>query len=412
MRGGLIAETRPLPEVPDLTRLLAAPGAAGFLTAGGGMVGLEPIRRVVISGSSRFSVADRWWRRLAGQIETVPSDDGAPEGPVALGSFAFSDGGAKSILTVPRRIIRVAGDHAWETSLRAQGGKLQTLSPFRPIEAAGAAGDGDGAQSWTDRVAEAIAAIRAQALEKVVLARRVRVATSLPIDVERLLRDLRDEYPDATVFVHEGLIGASPELLVRLRDGVAESAALAGTRVVQADESPADVARALLGSDKHLAEFSHVEHWVQEKLARACSSISTTARSVRRFGRLMHIESMTKGDLAAEGVSSLELAAALHPTPAVCGFPAEAARDLIGRMEPVDRGRYAGPVGWIDGAGDGEWMVALRCCEMRGRRVDAFAGCGIVEGSTPEAELAESSAKLESVLRFLPVAEKPAMERS
>ena len=401
---GLIAETRALPEVPDLAELLAIPTAGGFVSADGGVVGLEAVRRLVVSGADRFSRADRWWRRFASEIERVPSADGAPEGPVALGSFAFSDGEAASILTVPRRTIRVAGNQAWVTLLRSRGEEPPTLPPLRPRDTADLGSDAT--HLWTDRVAEAIAAIRAQALDKVVLARRVSVTTRSPIDVGGLVRSLREEYPDATAFVHEGLVGASPELLVRLRDGVAESAALAGTRVVPVGESPADAARALLMSGKRLAEFAHVEDWVREKLAAVCSSIATTVRSVRQFGRLTHIESMTKGPLANVDLSSLDLVTALHPTPAVCGVPAAAARSMIGQMEPVDRGRYAGPVGWIDGSGNGEWLVALRCCELREQRVEAFAGCGIVAGSTPEGELAESSAKLESVLRFLPLTER------
>jgi menaquinone-specific isochorismate synthase len=402
--NGLIAETRALPEVPDLTELLSIPTAGGFVTADGGVVGLEPVRRLVVSGAGRFSVADRWWRRLASRIEQVPSADGAPEGPVALGSFAFSDSEAASILTVPRRTIRVANDRAWVTLLRSRGEEPPTLPPLRPRDNVDLGSDAT--HLWTERVAEAIAAIRTQALDKVVLARRVSATVRSPIDVGGLVRNLREEYPDATAFAHEGLVGASPELLVRLRDGVAEAAALAGTRVVPAGESAADAARELLMSGKRLAEFAHVEDWVREKLAGVCESMATTARSVRRFGRLMHIESMTSGPLGDTDLSSLDLVTALHPTPAVCGFPAAAARSLIGQMEPVDRGRYAGPVGWIDSSGNGEWLVALRCCELRDQRVEAFAGCGIVAGSTPEVELAESSAKLESVLRFLPLAER------
>jgi menaquinone-specific isochorismate synthase len=252
-----------------------------------------------------------------------------------------------------------------------------------------------------------------------VLARDLVARTERPVDPRWLLRGLAQRYDGCWTFGVDGLVGATPELLVRLERGLVHSRVLAGTiRRTGDDVHDLALAGSLARSSKDLEEHEYAVRSVAEALAPHCSSMNVPESPfVLHLPNVMHLATDVAGVLA-DGATSLRLAAALHPTAAVCGTPTDAARDVIRALERMDRGRYTGPVGWIDARGDGEWGIALRCAEIvpdadpdagaptglpaevaspaggGSHTLRLFAGCGIVSGSDPSSELAESDAKL------------------
>ncbi len=247
-------------------------------------------------------------------------------------------------------------------------------------------------------VADAVRRIEAGEVSKVVLARDLEARTEHPLDVRWPLQRLARGYPGCWTFAVDGLLGATPEMLVRLVDGVVTSRVLAGTLRRSGDATKDDRrATALARSIKDVEEHGYGVRSVADALALHCSQVEVPpAPYVLELPNVMHLATDVRG-VVGDGADSLDLVASLHPSAAVCGTPTAVAMEVIREVEGLDRGRYAGPVGWIDATGDGEWGIALRCAEVDPddpRRLRLFAGCGIVAGSRPEDELAESTAKL------------------
>ena len=240
-----------------------------------------------------------------------------------------------------------------------------------------------------------IGLIKAGELDKVVLARDVVATADGPVDVRHLLVRLAAAYPSCWTFSVDGLVGATPELLVRRTGDLVTSRVLAGTvRRRGDDQTDAGLARALLASDKDTEEHEYAVRSVARALAAHCTDLDVPSRPhVLELANVQHLATDVTGRLA-DSATVLALAASLHPTAAVCGTPTERAFALIAELEQMDRGRYAGPVGWFDRHGDGEFGIALRCARVEDDQVRAFAGCGIVAGSEPADEVAESNAKL------------------
>jgi menaquinone-specific isochorismate synthase len=263
----------------------------------------------------------------------------------------------------------------------------------------------DGALSsteWERAVAEAVARINAGGVEKVVLARDLLASAAEDIDVRWPLQRLAEHYPMCWTFHVDGLFGATPEMLVRRERGLVTSRVLAGTiRRTGDDERDLALAATLARSSKDLEEHEYAVRSVAEALAPHCTSMNVPESPfVLHLPNVMHLATDVAGvahDAGAGAATSLELAASLHPSAAVGGTPTAVAKQVIAEVEQMDRGRYAGPVGWMDATGDGEWGIALRSAEVAGRTVRLFAGCGIVADSDPAAELAEAQAK------FVPV---------
>jgi menaquinone-specific isochorismate synthase len=259
----------------------------------------------------------------------------------------------------------------------------------------------DGASSptqWAGAVAYAVELITQGHLDKVVLARDLEVRSERPIDVRWLLARLAERYDNTWVFSVDGLVGATPEMLARSEKGLVTSRVLAGTiRRTGDDEHDLALAASLARSSKDLEEHEYAVRSVADALRPHCSSMNVPETPfVLHLPNVMHLATDVTGVLA-DGASSLALAEALHPSAAVCGTPTAIADQVIADLEGMDRRRYAGPVGWIDASGDGEWGIALRTGEVDPgdpSRMRLFAGCGIVAGSDPEAEVAESDAKL------------------
>ena len=259
----------------------------------------------------------------------------------------------------------------------------------------------DGAMSgpaWAQLVEAVITLIKQGRADKVVLARDLIATSPEPIDLAWLVQQLSASYPSCWTFLVDGLVGATPEMLARLSGGLVTSRVLAGTirRTERPEDDAARLAGALLASGKDLREHELAVESVVAALRGLTASIHVPeAPYVLDLPNVLHLATEITA-LAPQETSSLAIAASLHPSAAVCGTPTHIARDLIAEFEGVDRGRYAGPVGWIDSMGDGEWAIALRCGRVQPstpNEIQLFAGCGVVADSDPEDELVESVAK-------------------
>lgn len=396
-----------------LLDLLPAEDALAWVRHGDGLVAWGVAATWEFSGQERFSRAQRWWNRW---LDDVDVDDplGLPgTGPIAFASFTFDPDSSGSTVVVPRVIVGRRDGQAFLTVVddvapeaagegRAHSGEpLDRLTPrIRTPYDPGVIDYVDGSttpEEWMSAVAAVIDRITRGEIDKVVLARDIEARLERPVDVGHLLHRLAEDYPECWTFSVAGMVGATPELLVRRTGSEVTSRVLAGTVKRRRDESEDDsLAQALLGSGKDLEEHEYAVRSVAHALAAHCADLDVPHRPrVLRLPNVAHLATDITGQLV-DSASVLGLAASLHPTAAVCGTPTERAFALIREMEGMDRGRYAGPVGWWDARGDGEFGIALRCAEIdeAGTTLRLFAGCGIVAGSDPEAELAESRAKL------------------
>jgi isochorismate synthase len=262
-------------------------------------------------------------------------------------------------------------------------------------------------------VTEALARMAAGGLDKVVLARALDVVADAPVDPVRMLRELARRDPRSYLFAVDlptdrpgsprTLLGASPELLLSRHGDEVVANPLAGSaaRVADPDEDRRR-GEALLASAKDRHEHALVVADVAARLRPLVDDLEVPDDpSLVATPTLWHLSTTVRGRVADRDVSALHLARALHPTPAVCGVPREVAHAAITEIEPFDRGFYTGAVGWTDARGDGEWVMALRCGEVRGDRVRLWAGAGIVPGSRPADELAETGVKLRTLLDAL-----------
>jgi menaquinone-specific isochorismate synthase len=268
-----------------------------------------------------------------------------------------------------------------------------SLRPVRPPE------------WWCELVARCTADLRDPAvdLSKVVLAREVLAEADGPFDRAAILRRLHERYPGCFVFHVDGFLGASPELLVRRQGPLVRAQPMAGTAPRGGDpESDAELAAALLASPTYRHEHQITIDMVYDTLLPWCSYLDYEAEpSIVAIANVQHLATFVEGRLSDPPPSVLDLVAALHPTPAVSGWPRDAAVAWIEANEGFDRGRYAGAVGWVDGTGNGAWAVSIRCAEVHGAQARLFAGNGIVSDSEPRAELAETEAKLAAVVAAL-----------
>lgn len=403
MQPALVARTVAVPAetAADLIALLPADAPLSWVRRGEGLVGWGVSAAVRTTGPTRFADAAKRWSELVAR-STVTDEVGEPgTGLVAFGSFAFSDDEpVESLLTVPEVVVGRRGGVAWVTTVGTADAPPAEWLPRRAAEPAAPEGvtyaDGalDGEQ-WMSAVADAVARIEAGALEKVVLARDLIATAETPVDVRWPLARLASSYPMCWTFHVDGLFGATPELLVRRERGLVTSRVLAGTIRRTGDETRDDeLAGALSRSSKDLEEHEYAVRSVADALEPHCSSMNVPeAPFVLHLPNVMHLATDVTG-VVHDGITSLELAAALHPSAAVGGTPRERAVALIAELEQMSRDRYAAPVGWMDAAGDGEWGIALRSALVDGDTVRLFAGCGVVGSSDPAAELAESQAKL------------------
>jgi isochorismate synthase len=338
-------------------------------------------------------------------IDREGDDGGEPgTGPVAFGALPYDRSSAAS-LVVPAELHGVTADGSrWVT----------TVGPPGATPAAAPAGAARGpssiavrsvrpAEEWCAAVEAATKRIVDGELTKVVLARELEVRTDVPFDLAVLLARFRAAAPAALHFCVDGFVGATPELLVSRVGDVVRAHPMAGTTPRTGDPD-ADQRRAgdLLGSTKNRVEHQITIDMVHETLLPWCSYLDAEPTpSVVAAGPVQHLATLVEGRLGRPAPSVLELVAALHPTPAVGGWPRAEALAVQADLEGADRGRYAGPVGWVDRAGNGAWGVGIRGVQLAGTVARVFAGVGVVADSDPLAELEETRAKAQAVLGAL-----------
>ena len=389
---------------PLLALLPDTPDAAAWVRRGDGVVGWGAAAVCRTTGADRFADAKQWWSEHVRTAVVRDEVDRPGTGMVCFGSFAFADAPGDSVLVVPEVVVGRRGDATWLTTIGV--GAIPSFPVVTATDAPAAPRGiafADGALSgteWETVVAEAVQRINGGGLEKVVLARDLLATAEDDIDVRWPLRRLAESYPMCWTFHVDGLFGATPEMLVRRERGLVTSRVLAGT-IRRTGDDARDIALAatLARSSKDLEEHEYAVRSVAESLAPHCTSMNVPESPfVLHLPNVMHLATDVAGVVPDTDSSTvLELAAALHPSAAVGGTPTKVAVQMIREIEGMERGRYAGPVGWMDASGDGEFGIALRSAEYAGTRVRLFAGCGIVADSDPEAELAEAQAK------FVPV---------
>ncbi len=380
LRSGLCAVTR---EIDPPLHLLEALGPDGFAWLHDG------IELVTAGAVAQLDVGD-----AAAALTTIERDDEVDlpgTGPIAVGALPFHPAAPRR-LTIPTTIVgRAPGGRSWITEIGPRPSTPHEIvtPPGRYTVAAV-----EDRAAWCRAVEHALHAIARDELDKVVLSRAVTVDADRPFDRRAVLARLRSQQPGCFVYAHGSLVGATPELLVRRTGARVEARPLAGT-------APGNGA-SLGSSRKDVAEHRHVVDALVHDLAPFCDSLDvpSTPRVVR-FTDVAHLATPIGGRLRVPLPSAAALAARLHPTPAVAGTPTPAALAVIERLERSPRGRYAGPVGWVDANGDGEWGVALRGAEIDGCRAVLRTGAGIVAGSDPDGEWAETEVKLDPMLRAL-----------
>ena len=409
--GRLLVRTVAVPDPGDLLERIPQPDVVAWVHHGAGLAGWgEAVRVTLPAGDDRFTAGEKWLRSVFDAAEVDDRVRVRGSGPVAFGTFTFDASSDGSVLIVPRTVLgRDGRGRAWLTTVteRGEAPAGETWSPrprgtprLDPPRRKPGWRDGSlPGPRWEQAVAEAVAAIRAGGLRKVVLARDVFATADEPIDARVLLRRLAVRYPDCFTFSCDGMIGATPELLVRRAGNQVSALVLGGTLPRGADPAQDQaLGEELLASAKNNEEHAYAVDSIREALGPLCQTLDVEARpSLLKFPNLQHLGTQVRGILA-DGMaprSALALAAAVHPPAAVCGTPPGTALELIRDLEHMDRERYAGPVGWVDANGNGEWGIALRCGQLSGRTARLFAGCGIVAGSEPAAELAETLVKLQ-----------------
>lgn len=422
----LRVETRPIDPVDDLLAFASPASPLAWLRRGDGIVAVGDDMAAYLrvprqeSDAARTALLAQQWRELAAGAEVHDPLSLPGTGLVAFGALVFDEhSAADSVLIVPRLLVGRHSGRTWVTRVHAEGSPAasDTLPEPTGYGPHWAGTLGPGAQTperYQDAVRGALAAIEAGEVSKVVVARDLTGTVPEGADLRRLVRALAAGYPDTWVFAADGLIGASPETLVTVRGGTVTARVLAGTAARGADPDADTAAGAALASSaKDLDEHQYA---TQSVLGALRPHTRALARSEQPFlltlPNLFHLATDVEGELA-DGSSALDMVGALHPTAAVAGTPTAAAIAAIRRLEPFDRGRYAGPVGWVDAGGNGEWAIALRCAQfdtgsVRGANpaggelgVTAYAGAGIVTGSDPETELLETRIKFRPLVDAL-----------
>jgi menaquinone-specific isochorismate synthase len=399
----LVVRTIRVADPGDLIARLPVPNALAWVRRGDGLVGWGTAAKITLpAGQDRFLSGEKWLREVFDAADVTDDVAEPGTGPVAFGSFTFDPASDGSVLVVPSTVIGRKEGSSWLTTIsRADDGGDAADGEAEPPPVPTGVRWSDGsltAPEWERAVAKVVAAISEGTLRKVVLALELNATAAAEIDGRVLLSRLAGRYPECYTFACDGLLGATPELLIRRTGASLHSVVLAGT-MPRGGSPEADRAlgAALLASSKDRDEHSYAVEDVRAALQPLCADLRIDEQpSLLRLPNLQHLATQVYGELTGGddvSHSALALAAALHPTAAICGTPADKAMDLIRELEGMDRGRYSGPVGWVDARGNGEWGIALRCGLVSGRNARLFAGCGIVAESNPPAEVAEAQTK-------------------
>jgi menaquinone-specific isochorismate synthase len=393
----VLVRTQPVDLVGTLLQRLPRAGdALAWVRDGAGLVGWGEAARVELRGPDRFAQARHWWRGLVAGAVVEDEVGVRGSGPVAFGSFGFAPDDT-SVLVVPQVVLGRRDGVTWLTTV----GDPPRLGLPEPVTRPTGLRYARGQVSVTDfraAVERAVARIAAGELDKVVLAHDLLAVAEEDLDVRFVLAGLAAANPGCWCFAVAGMVGATPELLVSRDGDEVVARVLAGTTARGRDErEDSDRVDALLHSAKDLEEHRYAVESLVSALAPHVRDLAAPREPhALELSNVTHLATDVTARLH-DGSDVLDLVGALHPTAAVGGTPTDVALSVLGELEAMDRGRYAGPVGWVDSRGDGEWGLALRCAQLSGRTARLFAGCGIVAGSDPDAEVLEAQTK------FVPV---------
>lgn len=397
----LTVETRRIDPVPSLIPFSDPAHPLLFLRRSDGIAGIGEALRLEFRGPTRLADAAAAWRDVAASARVDDEVRIGGSGLVAFGAFAFDDDSTRtSVLIVPRVVIGRRDGVGWVTRVNGADDSV-VASPLGAEYRLSLHPEAMPPDAFREAVRTAVQRILSGSLEKVVLARDLVGHVPMGADLRRVLLELALGYPDTWTFAVDGHLGSSPETLVRVHGGDVTARVLAGSHARGADaEADAAAALELATSSKDLDEHRFAVESVLAALRPHGPGITSTELPFTlKLPNLWHLASDVHGRLS-DGSGALDLVAALHPTAAVAGTPTRAAIELIRELEPFDRGRYGGPVGWVDQAGDGKWAISLRSAEVEADgTLTAFAGAGIVAESDPDRELAETK------LKFRPIVE-------
>lgn len=409
----LVVRTVRIEEPVDLLGHIPADVSGAWLRHGQGVVARGTAWSVQTAGAHRFAAAGAAFQGVAARARVDDEVRTRMSGLIALGSFSYADGSERpSRLVVPRALL---GVHDGEAFLTVVGVDEEPVMPrsWRDLFGSTPAASDLPAEleveadhtpdEYQSLVQQAVAEIREGRAEKVVLSERTTVTAPQRLEPALLLAGLAHDYPSTWVYHLDDVIGASPEMLAQTQEGRIFSRVLAGTRPVADDGELDEVDRRAFRTDaKELSEHAFAVDSVVEHLEGLAEDLDVSpAPFVLRLPGLEHLASDVSARLC-EGVTSLDVAARLHPSAAVSGTPRDRADEIIARLEPRDRGGYASPVGWLDAAGDGQWAIALRMAHLHGdSTVTLQAGGGLVAASDPVSEHAETLAKCRPMLRAL-----------
>ncbi len=366
-----------------------------FLRQGQLILAHGEVLRIETSGANRIAELAAKWKELVANT-AIDNQVGLPgSGMIGLTSITFSEHStAPSVLYVPKTAIVIRGDNAFEISADAP-----TIAEPELKKPSGVFLQGDlSASRFKELVKEAVGVIASSELDKVVLSRDLVMPINQRPDLSEAVSKLHDRYPHCWTYAIADVFGASPELLLRAEAGEVSARVLAGTagRGTDPDVDRA-IAEGLAHSHKNRHEHDYAAQSMVERLEPFCEIVEADSEPFSlALPDLWHLATDVRGKLKP-GVSLLDVIAELHPTAAVAGTPRLKAQQLIAELEPYDRAGYAGPVGWLSSDGSGELAIALRGGVIEQDQIRAFAGCGIVEESDPQAELDETELKFRAV---------------
>lgn len=379
---------------------LLGTNSSAFIYEKEGLIGWGEALRLETSGPNRILELDSKWQDVASQAEITDEVNLSGSGLISFGSIAFSENSnSTSVLVIPQVVVGGHDGALWLTTINiseADALKLINLeSIFTPAQF-------EPGQITTEQyklnVDKALEAITSKNIEKVVLARDLKAQVSKDFNINPALRKLEKKFDSCFIYSVAGLFGASPELLVKVYHSEFSARVLAGTAGRGTDPGVDQaIGSALNESPKNRAEHKYAIDSLVTSLKVFSEEITVDQEPFSiALPNLWHLASDVKATLNSNS-TSLQVVSALHPSAAVAGTPRDKALEVIEEIENVDRGRYAGPVGWLGSDGDGVWAIALRGAQLDNGTLTAFAGCGIVAGSDPQAELDEA------VLKFKPI---------
>lgn len=386
----------------DLRDFVGGDHPLTWIQNGNGLIGHGQALRVELpAGVDCFAAAERLLVDLRTHAEVHDEVRQPGTGPVVFASFAFDPVNTTSVLIVPELIVGRTGSAAWFTRIWPADDREQSSSSD-PSGIAHRPGPALNQASWTAAVTKVRTGIKQGTVRKVVLARSSEMTNVRHVAASDLVRRLSTRFPSCYTFSIDGLIGATPELLLSRRGQQVQSLVLAGSAPIDENWRPKragsqDLPHSLKNRHEHQLAVDSVVNVYHE----LCTNVQTDAEpSVLRLPNIQHLASSVRATLPTSR-STLDLIAHLHPTAAVCGTPRATALEMIQQHEGGLRGRYSGPTGWFDLTDNAEFGIALRCAQVSSERIRLFAGAGIVADSQPDAEYAETELKLDAMRSVL-----------